>query len=96
MGSSFDPCSFTTLSAQFVVAIADGRVTGVVGSVYDASGRFFTEFSPALTDLPVSEEQVGLRRAGQGRKIDKGIAAMRLRAAWRARPGLTPSMPMLP
>ena len=73
------------------MAIADGRVTGVVGSVYDASGRFFTEFSPALTDLPVSEEQVGLRRAGQGRKIDKGIAD-----AWRARPGLTPSMPMLP
>ena len=49
------------------MAIADGRVTGVVGSVYDASGRFFTEFSPALTDLPVSEELVGGTHAGQGR-----------------------------
>ncbi len=46
------------LALQFVVSISSGRVTGILGNVYDAKGRVFSEFTPSMPGLPLSEEQV--------------------------------------
>jgi hypothetical protein len=46
-------------SSQFVVGIEQGRVSGVMGSVFDAKGRFFSEFAPVTADIPDIEALVG-------------------------------------
>eukprot|EP00195_Chlamydomonas_chlamydogama_P012996 CAMPEP_0202900852 /NCGR_PEP_ID=MMETSP1392-20130828/12071_1 /ASSEMBLY_ACC=CAM_ASM_000868 /TAXON_ID=225041 /ORGANISM="Chlamydomonas chlamydogama, Strain SAG 11-48b" /LENGTH=784 /DNA_ID=CAMNT_0049587305 /DNA_START=364 /DNA_END=2719 /DNA_ORIENTATION=+ len=43
---------------QFVVSIKNGRVSGVLGAVFDNRGRIFTELTPSVAGLPTTKEQL--------------------------------------
>ena len=54
--------TYTADGEDYVALIPNGYVTGVLGSVFDAEGRVYTEFTKTISGLPQTAEQVRTAR----------------------------------